>query len=182
MNHDSDRCFRLERRFLHIGVVCTIFFFLFGVGSSAAALWNVDGSFGRPRETALVFGVFWACFTGLGIGLILRSVRSRLYIGPRSVRELGVFRVRAMCFDGLSAARWRVFLRGGSLVLRGRDGKLTLDFASFSPADRREMIELLRNRIDERIQEDWARFESRILVPLIRTLNQPDASETGTAP
>lgn len=174
MDHDSDRCFRLGRSILYIGVACVTFFPLLGIASSAAALWNVDGSFRRPQEAALFFGAFWASCTVLGIWLIFSYVRSRRYIGPQGVREVGILRVRTVRFDQLSAARWRVVFQGGSLVLRAPDGKLTLYFASFSPADKREMIDLLRNKIDEQIQEGWERFESRIFTPLINSLECSD--------
>ena len=162
MNHDSDMCFRVGRHFLYLGIVFTVFCLLAGNGSAAVAFWNVDCSFARPKEAALLFGVFWACFAVLGVWIILIYVRSRLYIGPVGVRRVGCFRVRTIHFDGLLGARWRLIPGGGSLVLRGRDGKLTVEFGWFSAADQRAMIRFLRSMIGESIQENWERFQSRL--------------------
>ncbi len=175
MNYESDRCFRLGRGFLYTGVACTIFFALMAIGSTAMAFWNLDGSFRQPKEAAVVFGVFWTFWTALGIWLIFAYRRYRLCVGPNGIRQVGCFRKQAIAFDGLSRAEWRTSMHP-SLVLHGPGGKLTVYFDSFSRAERREIIELLHNRVDEQIQQNWMPFESHSLTPLRPSAGVADSS------
>lgn len=157
----EERCYRLRRSLLFAGVACTGCFLAFGLLSSLTALWNVDGSFARPAQAALFFGLFWSAWVLLGVYITAAAVRERLYVSPRRIEKVGCLRTRTMQLEDVSSAQWRQIPRQGSLVLRGRNGKLTLEFGNYGTADRRELIARLRDYLDEHLQEGWAEFEAR---------------------
>ncbi|MEX0716926.1 MAG: hypothetical protein WD066_10075 [Planctomycetaceae bacterium] len=156
---DEPREFRCKREIFWWGIFSASVAFAFAIVSTLAALWNIDGSFTRPLLAAAVMGGFWS-FIGLGgVWMIAASVYERLYVSRDCIRMTDVFRSRAMKLDELNHARWRR-LRG-NLVLRDAAGRVVVHFANY--AQRLELIQLLRDRIDRGLQEDWDEFASQFL-------------------
>lgn len=152
------RRYRPRRYFLYVGIVCTAFFLVLGVGSASLAWWNADGSFRHPRLTALIFAVFWSPFILLGVWLSLYAARRRLVFTTTSVESTGAIRRKRLAFDEVTRVKWRRFPGQGSIVLRTTGRRLAIDLGDFSPGERQEIIELTRRLFDEQLQEGWPRF------------------------
>ena len=119
---DGTMCYRPRRYFLYVGIVCTVFFLVMGVGSTCVAYWNVDGSFARPKLAALTFAVFWSAFTLFGVWLLLFYTRSRLVISITSAESTGVFRTTTIVFDNITRVKWRCFPGTAVLCFAHRTG------------------------------------------------------------
>ena len=146
-----------------IGVACTAFFILMGALSFADAHWNVDGSYRYPRATAAVLVIFWSVWSLLGVYLIRASVRGRLCLSDDGVHQRGAFRSKAVQWAEVSRARWRLFPANGSVVIRGPGCRLVIEFGDFVRAERREIIDRLRDSVSIQLQENWEVFQERWL-------------------
>ncbi|HMP03757.1 MAG TPA: hypothetical protein PKC45_14765 [Gemmatales bacterium] len=153
------RCFRLRRYYLVVGVVCTVFFAVMGIASTVAALWNIDGSFARPKLAALIFGIFWSGFTLLAVWVIVAYFRERLYFGKAGVVQHGIFRSRTLLIEEVQQIRWRTWPVGGSVVIRTHSEKATIHLDNFTKDEREELIRFLRESFAVEIQENWSRFQ-----------------------
>lgn len=162
---DGARRYRPRRYYLYLGIVCTLFFLVMGIGSTCVAYWNVDGSFARPKLSALVFAVFWSVWTLLGIWLILCYTRERLVISTTSIESTGVFKRTLLALDHVTRVKWRLFPQHGSIVLRTPDKKLVIELGNYLDSERKELIELTRRMFDYELQENWQRFCDRFIEP-----------------
>jgi hypothetical protein len=153
------KCFRLRRYYLVVGVVCAVFFAAMGIASTVAALWNIDGSFARPKLAALIFGFFWSGFTLLAVWVIVAYFRERLYFGKAGVVQHGIFRSRTLQIEEVFQIKWRSWPVGGSVVIRTHSDKATIHLDNFSKAEREELIQFLRESFAVEIQENWSRFQ-----------------------
>jgi hypothetical protein len=158
--------YRIRNYYLAVGLTCTACFTAFGVVSTLAALWNSDGSFPHPLGFAVLFGVFWSCFSLLGIWLVLAYFRERLFVSDLGIRQKGCFRTRTLQFAQLITARWRTWPQNGSLVLKSPEQRIVVDFDNFQESERIELIEFFRQRLAES-SENWIRFEASYLVPRV---------------
>jgi hypothetical protein len=153
------RCFRVRRYYLVVGVVCAVFFAAMGIVSTVAALWNIDGSFARPKLAALIFGIFWSGFTLLAGWVIAAYFRERLYFGKAGVVQHGIFRTRTLQIEEVHQIKWRPWPIGGSVVIRTPSEKATIHFDNFSKDEREDLIRFLRESFAVEIQENWSRFQ-----------------------
>jgi len=160
---DGARRYRPRRYYLYLGIVCTVFFLFMGVGSACVAYWNVDGSFARPKLSALVFGVFWSVWTLLGIWLILCYTRERLVISTTSIEWTGLYKTRLLALDDVTRVKWRLFPQHGSIVLRTPDKRLVIEIGNYLDSERKELILLTRGMFDYELQENWQRFSDRFI-------------------
>jgi hypothetical protein len=162
--------YRLPWQALAVGIICTTFFVLMGIGSSTAAALNVDGSFPFPLTYAIIFGVFWSCMALLGVWLILSHRYYRLYICDHYVRETGCLRTRMIALNDVTRATWGRFC--GRLVLQSHRTKLSVWFQNFGPEERSELIIFFHQRLGEPVQHGWERFAARC-IPLLVDLPRP---------
>lgn len=164
-SEDGTRCYRLRRYYLIVGLIGTVSFFSWGVVSTCAAYWNIDGSFALPTVAALIFGTFWSCFTLFGMWLILAYYSFRLYVTDSGVTEVGIIGSRTIEFSNVNRVRWRVIPRGGSVAMHGNEKRITIGFANFTPAERDELIDFCRNKFCPDLQENWSRFVEQLKEP-----------------
>jgi hypothetical protein len=161
MSTCPETCYRPARSLFYTGLICTIGFILFGLGSSLAAFWNVDGSFAEPRLAGTFFAAFWACFTLLGLYTLASALLARLYISEDVIRDVGCLLTRAIRLAEVTQVRWRVYPRHGSVVLRSAADKIAVGFSSLTPRDRQEVVRFLREHLNEQVQDGWPAFEAR---------------------
>ena len=162
---EFQRCYRLRRRVLIIGVVSTVSCLMFGVTSACAAYWNIDGSFARPRLAAVIFSAFWSCVTLLGMWLIVAYVRCRLYVTDSCISEVGLVASTTIEIDDANRVVWRLIPSSGSVVIRSIDAKIKIGFDDYTPNERDELITFCRTRFRPEIQEGWSQFVERFLEP-----------------
>jgi hypothetical protein len=169
----SQRCCRLRRYFLSIGIVSTVLFVLMGVFSTTAALLNIDGSFPHPKLDALIMAIFWSCFALLGGWLILAYYRCRLCITDECVSDVGCIWTTAIQFGSVTLLVWRLRPAGGSVVLRTATTKVKIGFGHFTNDERREISSFLHERFDPEIQRGWSDFVDRFLIPRVERQIDP---------
>jgi hypothetical protein len=162
MNPSSTE-YRLPRCLLELGIVCAVLFGLMGIVSTAAALFNFDGSFPHPVAAAVVCGVFWSTMTLLSGYLILAYYRCRLTISSEAVRITGCFRTHEIKVASVTRALWQSLFQGGSLVLFEGDRRVTIHFGSYTHQDRAELIQYFRTALAGCAQEGWEQFEATCL-------------------
>jgi hypothetical protein len=74
--------------------------------------------------------------------------------------QQGVLWLRTARFEDIQRVRWRRWPEAGSVVLYAPSARIAIHFANFTPEDRREIIEFLRQSIAEDVQEAWSRFDA----------------------
>ncbi len=153
------RCLRVRRYYLVVGIVGAVFFAAMGIGSSVAALWNIDGPFPRPKPAALIFGAFWTGWTLLAVWVIAAYFRERLFFGKASFVQHGIFRSRTLEVGEVHQIKWRTWPMGGSVIVRTLSEKVTIHLDNFTRDEREELIRFLREIFAVEIQENWSRFE-----------------------
>ncbi len=155
-------CYRLGRQYLFIGLTGTIFFVAMGVWSVYAAYWNIDGSFPHPELHALLYGVFWLCFTGLGLWIIVAYFRERLFVSASGVTQHACVFRRTMLFSEATQVLWKGVPAAGRVQLRSVKTRITIHLGNFTRQERSELIETFRGAFPEDIQVGWTRFFERL--------------------
>jgi hypothetical protein len=164
MGDYGERCYRMRRNLLYVGIAAAVGYSIIGAVSAACSWWNVDGSFARPELGALIFGLFWSCWALLGLWLVWVYHRYRLRVDQSGVEQVGGIRTRQLRFSDVLSARWRGSRYGG-VVLRAPGVRLVIDFGDFAASDRSELIALLHDALAQGVQEGWERFESHVVAP-----------------
>ena len=162
-NEFVERSYRLRRYYLILGIACTTFFLVMGVGSTVAAYWNIDGSFPRPAMAATIFGTFWSCWILVGLYLILCHFRHSLKVSNAEIRVVGCFSTKTILHSGVIQITWRTVPRSGSVIVRGSTKKIKIEFENYSTDQRNELIAFLHDRFSESQQKGWPRFAQRFL-------------------
>lgn len=147
--------------FRNVGFICTGLFSAAGLASTLAAYFNIDGSFERPKLSALIFGLFWSAFTLLGIWLLLLYYKYRLFLDNSSLRQIGVLRDNQIDLNLVDELKWRWHPKGGSVRISSILGVLKIDLGNFQPADRDQLIDFLRQTVAESKQLSWQEFTER---------------------
>jgi hypothetical protein len=155
------KCFRLRRYYLVVGIVCAVFFAVFGVTSTVVAYLNIDGSFPRPHLAALVFGVFWSGFTLLGLWVIAAYFRERLFLDDNTIVLNSTFRSKTLDVGDVVQVEWRISPVGGSIVVRTRSEKVKIYLDNFTKDDREQVVFFFRKTFANEVQENWSLFEER---------------------
>jgi len=151
--------YRLHQEYLITGIVCLVSFSAMTIGVTAAAYWNIDGSFPHPKRSALFHGVFWSAWTILSVWLIVAYYRVRLFLADGSIAEQGVLSKKTINLDEITHIRWRRHPDRGSIVIRAGRKKLTLHLRVYTTEEQREVIAFVRGACKPDIQEGWTRFE-----------------------
>lgn len=151
--------FRQLSSHLELGVAAAVIFGLMGIFSTLAALFNIDGSFGRPILAAVVFGLFFLCASLTGCWLALSYHRHRLVLSPDAVTVVDCFCTRSLRLVTLHRAKWSTFWKGGSLVLDGSEGRIKVHFANYTYQDRGKLINFFRRAVPEGLQDGWDPFQ-----------------------
>lgn len=161
----AERCYRIRRNYLVLGIFGTISFGSIGIVSTIAAYWNIDGSFRHPKQAALLFGIVWSCFTLLSIWLILAYVRARLCVSHREIKGIGCIRTKTISVPNVTRIIWRIVPRGGSVVVCDVSSKIKISLENFNAEDRHDLITFFRECVAADIHEGWPRFAQRFLEP-----------------
>ena len=161
--------YRLRRCHLIIGVVGTVVFSSIGIVATAAALWNIDGSFSRPVLSAVIFGVFYLGLTLLGASVILAYFRKRLILRGTQIAQRGIVRAKSINADEVTLVRWRQAPRGGSVVVYTPAHRLTIRLANFTAEEQEQIVTFVRGLVDPQLQEDWSPVEDANARPFSRT-------------
>src|SRR5262245_15936875 len=157
--------YRLPRSYLWLGVVCAAAFFVAAVMSVWAAWTNIDGSFRYPKETAVVFGVFWGSLTLLGLYVVRAQLVERLLVWEDRVKQVGSFRTREARFAEVERVRWRRMGNpGGSVVLYAPSVRLAIWFANYGSVHSERLRDFIRAAVPVERQEGWDRY-AELFVP-----------------
>ncbi|HEY2414469.1 MAG TPA: hypothetical protein VGI40_19645 [Pirellulaceae bacterium] len=154
------KTYRIPRQFLFLGVFCTSEFAAFGVASTIAAYWNLDGSFKHPTRDAITFAVVWSSFSLLGVWLIVFYFRYRLRVSDEEIVQTGVLFTRAIKLAQVTAVKWRIIWR--DVVLQAGNSRLRIGLEDVSADDREEFIAFLRRRFDASVHQAWPLFEKHL--------------------
>jgi hypothetical protein len=163
-----ETCYRMRPYLRNVGVLCTIFFAIVGIVTTAVAYFNIDGSFARPELAAYFFGLFWSTFTLLGLWLLLAYSRYRLYIRGLSIRQVGVFTESTIDLRLVQELKWRRFPQGGSVTISAVSGVMKIDLGNLSTSERDQVITVLRASVDESRQIGWNRFEEQFSITPVK--------------
>ncbi len=144
--------YRFRKYYLVIGVLLMALCLTFGIMCTLVAL-HIG-----LIPLAIFFGVGLGGLTLLGMCLILVSLRSRLFISPQEIRQVGAFRSRVLNLDEVSEAKWNTPL-GGSLLLKGPNVRMLIEFDCFQDADREELIQFFKAGLVEAAQKGRRQFE-----------------------
>lgn len=139
------RIFRLRLYYLVSGIVCGVFLAIIGIGSVLVALWNIDGSFSRPREAALLFGVVYSGFTLLAAFMVAAYFRERLEFSPTTIVQRGIFRTRTLSLSEIVQIKWHIWPGQGSFVVRTASQKVTIYLDNFTTEECLEIVQFLRH-------------------------------------
>jgi hypothetical protein len=153
------KCYRLRRYYLILGVLCAIFFAAIGGFSTAAAYFNLDGSFPRPVLAAIIFAVFWSGFMLLSLWIVAAYFRERLILDSSEIVQHGVFRVRTLEVAEVCRIKWRNRPVGGSIVVRTELEKITIYLNNFTKDERKEIVLFFREIFVDEIQEGGLQFD-----------------------
>ena len=164
MYDEWDHTYRLRPYFRNVGIAGTVFFSCAWVASVLAAYFNVDDSFARPVLAIVIFSAVWGGFTLLSVWLILIYVKYRLLLNETAIRHVGVFTSRSISLDAVEGLKWRLFPQGGSCVLTSIEGKIKIEFANFTQAERTDLIAYLRGRASEDRQVNWDKFQDQFVM------------------
>ena len=159
-------CYRLGREELYLGIVCAILFLAVGIGSAFVAYWNIDGSFERPKLSALIFGIFWLCPTLLGLWIILAYFRERLIVSEDAITQRGCFGTKSIAVPEVIRIDWKRLRHGGTIVARSRLSRITIHLGNFTREERDELIAFFHGTFATTIQEGWPRFLEPAAKPL----------------
>jgi hypothetical protein len=151
----------MRRYFRNVGGLCGIFSLLMGTLSTLMAWFNVDGSFPRPMEMALVFGTFWSAFFLLGAYLLLLYHKYRLFVQDHEIRQIGVFTERVVNSRLIQEIQWRRFPQGGSVRITNSTDVLKIELGNFEAPDRETLIAHLRQAVDDAKQVGWEAFSEQ---------------------
>jgi hypothetical protein len=165
-----EKCYRLERSILFIGLGCTPLFVGFGVASTIAAYWNLDGSFKHPVRDAALFAVIGLGFSLLGAALIAVALRYRLHVSDREVKQTGLFFTKSIELSQVTGVRWRTMLR--DVVLQAGKSRLCVEIGSLAVSDSHEVIDFLHQRLDPSLHQGWP-FFSKCHVALAKRREEP---------
>jgi len=102
---------------------------------------------------ALLFGVLWSPFVGLGLWMIAMSYRASITLEDGGVSVTKLFRNRQFAFAKIATARWSPY--GHSLKLVSAQERCRIDFRDFRTRDGLELIRVLRERIPPEAQQGW---------------------------
>lgn len=156
-----EMCYRMRPYLRNVGVLCTIFFAIVGICTTAVAYFNIDGSFAQPELAAYFFGLFWSTFTLLGLWLLLSYSRYRLHIHGLSIRQVGVLTESTIDLRLVQELKWRRFPQGGSVAISATSGVMKIDLGNLCTSERDQLITLLRACVDESRQFGWTRFDEQ---------------------
>ena len=114
---------------------------------------------------AIVFGVFWGFWVGVGVWMLFAYWRESLCIRDGIVIKRGVLRTKSVVLSQLVGLAWRI---PGTIVLCSERQKINVYFANFEPEERQRLIRLLRHSTPCSIQQGWDRFCYLVAIPLLR--------------
>jgi hypothetical protein len=147
--------------YLVVGAISAVFCAVVGVTSTVVAYWNIDGSFARPKVSALIFGIFWSVFVVVSLWVVLAYFRERLFVARNAVVQRGVLRSKTIDIADVIRVKWRNWPVGGSVVAQSHSGKITVYLDNFPTRERGPIIQFFRETFATEIQDNWARFEGR---------------------
>jgi hypothetical protein len=90
----------------------------------------------------------------------LACYREIVVVERSNIERQGLFGSKRLDPATVTQLRWRRWPKRGSVVLTSSGVALTIDFASFSAEDRRDLIERVRSMFTPEIQQGWSKFAS----------------------
>jgi len=160
------RVFRVRKHYRNVGIVGLLFFSAVGI-ASVWAIWGL----GPPDRRAFAVwfasfpALFWGCFSGLSLWILLAYWRENLELADGQVVTQGVIRRRQLLLNSVTDARWK-HMKSGAIRLRTMTERLTIYFDNFEPTERLWLIYVLRSLLPATAQRNWELFCLRIAIPL----------------
>ncbi|MCA9116920.1 MAG: hypothetical protein KDA79_17700 [Planctomycetaceae bacterium] len=167
--------FTLLRGLKWAGVICG----LIGSGLLAATALGVtwgceSASAEKQRQATLAVCASATFFLVVGIWLYALAVRTAVIAGQRSLFVRSLFSQQTITWHEISRARWSGFSINLTLFWPG--GRRKVSLANSADSQGRELLRILRFRIDQKVQEGWNEHHERLLKsPRVFTRTQHDA-------
>lgn len=158
----SCKTYRLRRSYLKQGIIYGTTFLVFGVGSSLASYFNIDGSFAEPELGALIFAVFWSFPMMLAIWMIVAYYRERLILEPKAIVQHGVFRIKRLENFEVRQVYWNPLTIAGTVLVKTLAEKIKIYLDNFTESERIEIVQYLRTNFAEAAHENWPVFDASI--------------------
>ncbi|MEX0937676.1 MAG: hypothetical protein WDZ59_07425 [Pirellulales bacterium] len=162
---DAAKPYRLGRRYLVVGIVCSVFFAAVDIGSVAVVCLGVDGI--ARLVLALFFGLFWSSWLLLSVWLVAAYFREKLFLQQNSIVQHGIFRTTTLGLAEVWRVRWRPCRAGGTILAWTHWEKVAIPLINFTEEERAEIISYFRENFSEDVQEDWPQFMECVLEELM---------------
>ena len=138
---------------------------LFFVGMAAFSVWaaatNADGSFPRPFEFAVVYGLFWSCWILVSIWGLVDWWKHRLIVGEDLLHYVGVVRDVQLSREDLVEVQWRGIFRRGTVVIQSPRSRLRIHLDVYPVDERDDLIDRLRTPTRDASQKNTGRHSAR---------------------
>jgi len=135
-------------------------FMAYAVGFAAIFIFSISSFFDLPVEFAIGFSAFWGAWLLLALLLWRWAHVSKLILTDNEVSYVGLFAEKSVEYDRVVLLRWRPNRDKGKAVISDRWTRLSLDFSVYKATDRLPIVEQLRARIPEHVQQDWDKFQA----------------------
>lgn len=152
---NSQRCFRVKRNYLTLGLIGGGFSLIAGIVSVFTTIGSNDPAFSSPVLAIAIFCAFYGSMTLLGVYLVMAYVRYRLFVSIDAITEVGGFAKKTIQCSAVTAVIWRTLPKGGSVVIQTVEQKITLSFMNYPTEDRGELQAIVRERFDPDLQTGW---------------------------
>ena len=160
----NDKCYRLQKYYLYLGIVCTVLITGALVGSVTAALLNIDGSFRHPNFAAMLFAVGCLPFILMSVWCILAYFRESLIISNDSITQHNVFSTKLIYLEDITHIRWKRL----SVIVHSSSQKIKIYPDNYTGEEKTELIAFLHQTIPVEQQKDWEWFNN-----IIQEASQP---------
>lgn len=157
MKHESTQCYRMRPSLGGIGFSVTLL--AGGMAICTFVAWCNQPANNPANMPAVIAGCL--AFTTLGLYLLLRYYRYRLFVGDSSIRQTCILRDQQADLSAIDEVKWRRFPQGGSVWMTGLFGVLKVELGNFKTEDRQQLISILRASIPESRQFGWQRFDEQ---------------------
>lgn len=172
LNDKDIKCYRFRRRNIYLGICGVIYFlsmtiFLYVIAKNANI--NVDTPF-FYQIFGILFLVFIIVFNVIvfyyNFWFIISYVKSRLFVSDKYIETIGVFQNTMISLDEVMKVEWKI--SPSRCVVFGITGiKIVIEFDNYSKAQRKEIIDFIREKISRDQQDGWDRFyECNIILNL----------------
>ena len=146
---------------LVILVTCSIAFAAVGCFFVFVTATNIDGSFLYPIPSAVFVGLFWGAWFIASLWGTVECLYGQLSIDGEVISQQGALWLKRTVVSEISKLRWKTYGFSGRVLIHFGDGRMKIDLDDFTADQRALLIDWLRQRVPESVQENWDAFHDR---------------------